>query len=110
MIIILYSFNLFLFLITRLELCLFIKRYFSDMLLKYLSLFLESARNEPMAYLYCDRDIPISYFFFIKELNKYNNKIMGQSNIVKRYPMQKIDLEQTHKVVIINIGTSNTYI
>ena len=26
-------------------------------------------------------------FFFIKELNKYNNKIMGQSNIVKRYPM-----------------------
>ena len=61
MIIILYSLNLFLLLITRLELCLFIKRYFSDMLLKYLSLFLESARNEPIAYLYCDRDIPISY-------------------------------------------------
>ena len=35
---------------------------------------------------------------------------MGQSNIVKQYPMQKINLEQTHKVVIINIGTSNTYI
>ena len=30
-------------------------------------------------------------YFFIKELNKYNNKIMGQSNIVKQYPMQKID-------------------
>ena len=27
-------------------------------------------------------------FFFIKELNKYNNKIMGQSNIMK-YRMQK---------------------
>ena len=26
--------------------------------------------------------------FFIKELNKYNNKIMGQSNIMK-YRMQK---------------------
>ena len=26
--------------------------------------------------------------FFIKELNKYNNKIMGQSNIMK-YLMQK---------------------
>ena len=35
---------------------------------------------------------------------------MGQSNIVKQYHMQKINLEQTHKVVIINIGTSNTYI
>ena len=32
-------------------------------------------------------------FFFIKELNKYNNKIMSQSNIVKQYPMQKINLE-----------------
>ena len=49
-------------------------------------------------------------FFFIKEFNKYNNKIMGQSNTVKQFPMQKINLEQTHKVVIINIGTSNTYI
>ena len=47
---------------------------------------------------------------FIKELNKYDNKIMGQSNIVKQYPRQKINLEQTHEVVIINIGTSNTYI
>ena len=35
---------------------------------------------------------------------------MGQSNIVKQYPMQKNNLEQTHKMVIINIGTSNTYI
>ena len=35
---------------------------------------------------------------------------MGQSNIVKQYPMQKINLEHTHKVVIINIGTNNTYI
>ena len=43
-----------------------------------------------------------------KELNKCNNKIMSQCNIVKS--MQKINLEQTHKVVIINIGTSNTYI
>ena len=50
------------------------------------------------------------YIFLIKELNKYNNKIMSQSNIIKQYPMQKINLEQTHKVVIINIGTSNTYI
>ena len=28
-----------------------------------------------------------AYIFFIKELNKYNNKIMGQSNIME-YHMQ----------------------
>ena len=34
------------------------------------------------------RKVMISIIFFIKELNKYNNKTMGQSNIMK-YRMQK---------------------